>query len=141
MKGFLLDTNVISETIKPKPHPKVAAWIDSVPEEMLYLSVLTLGEVRKGIEAVTNSSRRLRLTVWLDHDLVNRFIRRILPVDLEVALKWGEIDAKAAARGRAIPVIDGLLAATTVRHDLTLVTRDCGHARDAGVPVFNPWEE
>jgi len=139
MNGFLLDTNVLSELIRPKPEPKVAAWVDSANEDLLFLSVLTLGEIRKGIAALRTGSRRAALEAWLESDLRRRFAGRILPVDEDVAERWGTITAIAAAAGKPVPVIDGLLAATALRHNLTLVTRNVSDVAGTGVVVFSPW--
>jgi predicted nucleic acid-binding protein len=139
VSGFLLDTNVVSELVKAKPEPRVAAWIEATDESLLYLSVLTLGEIRKGIVALADAARRVRLEAWLDHDLAIRFSGRILPIDLGVADRWGRIGGSAAAKKSPIPVIDTLLAATALHYDLTLVTRDTSHARVSGASVFDPW--
>jgi len=139
MSGFLLDTNVISELVRPKPEPKVTAWIDATDESLLYLSVLTMGEIRKGIASLRDPSRRVALEAWLDSDLVIRFAHRILPIDQPVADRWGRITAQVAAAKSSLPVIDGLLAATAIHHNLTLVTRNTKDVVPAGVPVFNPW--
>jgi predicted nucleic acid-binding protein len=140
VSGFLLDTNIISELVKPSPEPSVASWIDDVDESLLYLSVLTLGEIRRGIATLPQSRRRATLEAWLDKDLYARFEGRILPVDLDVADRWGLLTAAARNAGKVLPVIDGLLAATALEHNLTLVTRDTGHIPNLGVAVFNPWE-
>jgi len=145
VSGFLLDTNVVSELIKAKPEPRVAAWIEATDESLLYLSVLTLGEIRKGVVALADAARRVRLEAWLDHDLAIRFSGRILPIDLGVADRWGRICGSAAAKKSGvpksgIPVIDALLAATALHYDLTLVTRDTSHARVSGAAVFDPWK-
>ncbi len=139
MNGFLLDTNVISEIIKPKPAASVSAWVEAVPETLLHLSVLTLGEIRKGIEGLTNAPRRIQLQIWFERDLIARFQGRMLPIDLDISQRWGELAGRAALRGAPMPVIDGLLAATSLHHNLTLVTRDTGHLEAAGVSFFNPW--
>lgn len=139
MSGFLLDTNVISELVKPNPDPGVTKWIEATDESLLYLSVLTLGEIRKGITSLTHAARRVRLEAWLDHDLVLRFSGRILPIDLALADRWGRISGSGAAKRSAVPVIDGLLAATALHYDLTLVSRDTKHSGTTGVSVFNPW--
>jgi len=139
MSGFLLDTNIISELVRPKPEPKVTAWIDATDESLLYLSVLTMGEIRKGIASLRDPSRRVALEAWLDSDLVIRFAHRILPIDQPVADRWGRITAQVAAAKSSLPVIDGLLAATAIHHNLTLVTRNTKDVVAAGVPVFNPW--
>lgn len=139
MSGFLLDTNVISELVKPTPDSKVTSWIDTEDESLLCLSVLTLGEIRKGIALLPNASRRVSLERWLDHELVLRFADRILPIDQAVADRWGRIAAQALRAKSALPVIDGLLAATAMRHNLTLVTRNTKAVVATGVDVFNPW--
>jgi predicted nucleic acid-binding protein len=139
MSGFLLDTNVISELVKVKPEPKVTRWIENTDETLLYLSVLTLGEIRKGISFLPQSRRRVVLEAWLDHDLSLRFSDRILPVDKQVADRWGRIAGSAAAKKSSLPVIDGLFAATAQHHNLTLVTRNTRDIAATGVPAFDPW--
>ena len=139
MTGFLLDTNVISEVIRKRPEATVLKWLDSTDEDLLLLSVLTLGEIRKGVAALRTGSRRASLEAWLDRELPARFAGRILPVDEAVADQWGILAASAAARGRPLPVVDGLLAATALHHSLILVTRNDRHLADTGVPVLNPW--
>jgi predicted nucleic acid-binding protein len=139
VSGFLLDTNIISELVKRKPEPKVVIWIDSIDENLLYLSVLTLGEIRKGISSLRDASRRVILEAWLDSDLILRFAERILPIDRAVADRWGRIAAAAVAAKSPLPVIDGLLAATALDQNLTLVTRNTKDIAVTGVPVFNPW--
>ena len=111
MSGFLLDTNVISELVKAKPEPRVTAWIEDIDESLLYLSVLTLGEMRKGITSLRDGARRVSLEAWLDRHLVLRFSDRILSIDLDVADRWGRIAGTAAERKKPLPVVDGLLAA------------------------------
>jgi predicted nucleic acid-binding protein len=138
MSGFLLDTNVISELVRPVPEPKVTAWITATDENLLYLSVLTLGEIRKGISLLKAGSRRVALETWLDSNLVLRFEGRILPIDQAVADRWGRLAARAIRRS-VLPVIDGLLAATALHYNLTLVTRNTKDISETGVPAFNPW--
>ena len=140
MSGFLLDTNVISELIKPEPNANVLRWIDDNDETILFLSVLTLGEVRNGIERLNPGKRRGRLESWLTVDLRLRFQDRILTVTEPIAERWGTLSATAAKRGRPVPVIDGLLAATALHHDLMLVTRNDTDVSGTGVPTFNPWQ-
>ena len=139
MSGFLLDTNIISELVKRKPEPKVTAWIESTDENLLYVSVLTLGEIRKGLVLLRDAARRVVLEAWMDSDLILRFAERILPIDREVADRWGRLAAQAAAVKSPLPVIDGLLAATALHQNLTLVTRNTKDIAVTGVPVFNPW--
>ena len=141
MSGFLLDTNVISELVKPHPEVNVTTWVEGTDESLLYLSVLTLGEIRRGIAVLPQSRRRVSLEAWLDKDLRARFEDRILEIDEEVADRWGSLTAAARNRGIVLPVIDGLLAATALEHNLTLVTRDTGQIPSMGVAVFNPWEK
>jgi len=141
VSGFLLDTNIISELVKPKPEPRVTNWIDDTDESLLYLSVLTLGEIRRGIAALPQSRRRVTLETWLDKDLRARFEGRILIIEQEVADRWGLLTAAARTRGIVLPVMDGLLAATALEHNLTLVTRDTGQIPSMGVAVFDPWQK
>lgn len=138
MSGFLLDTNVISELVRPRPEPKVTNWVAATDEDLLHLSVLTLGEIRKGIMILKDTSRRVALEAWLDSDLVLRFSGRILAIDETVADRWGRLAARATM-GTQLPVIDGLLAATAMEHNLTLVTRNTKDVAGTGVPVFDPW--
>ena len=140
MSGFLLDTNVISELVRPKAELKVRAWVADTDESLLYLSVLTFDEIRKGIAALQNASRRAALEAWLDGDLSWRFTNRILSIDQAVADRWGRLAAQAGAKS-PLPVIDGLLAATALHYNLTLVTRNTKDVAATGVPVFNPWSE
>ena len=139
MSGFLLDTNVISELVKPQPESTVIDWIESVDQDILYLSVLTLGEIRKGVASLPATVRRASLEAWLNADLLLRFAGRILVVDHEVADRWGQITALALAANRPIPVIDGLLAATAIHYNLTLVSRNAKDFAATGVPLYNPW--
>jgi len=141
VSGFLLDTNVISELVKPRPEANVTAWIEGTDESLLYLSVLTFGEIRRGISVLSQSRRRATLEAWLDKDLHARFAGRVLAIDDEVADRWGLLTAVARKSGIVLPVIDGLLAATALEHNLTLVTRDIGQIPTMGVAVFNPWEK
>jgi predicted nucleic acid-binding protein len=140
MSGFLLDTNCISELVRPRPDPRVIAWVDAANEGLLFLSVLTLGEIRKGLAALHQSNRRTKLEAWLEVDLKARFHGRILPVDAAVADRWGLLAAQAKRKGRPLPVIDGLLASTALHYNLTVVSRNTGDFASASVPVLNPWE-
>ncbi len=141
MSGFLLATNIVSELVKPKPEANVIEWIENTDESLLYLSVLTMGEIRRGIAAFPQARRRATLEAWLEKDLRARFDDRILAIDQEVADRWGLLTATARNKGIVLPVIDGLLAATALEHNLTLVTRDTGQIPSVGVAVFNPWKK
>ena len=134
--SYLLDTNVLSELRRKTPHPGVVDWFLHRPATTLYLSVLTLGELRKGIETLADASRRLALLDWLESDIPSFFVGRILPVDLPVADRWGRLVAQA---GRPLPAIDSLLAATALHHGLCLVTRNERDFDVPGLEVINPW--
>jgi len=140
VSGFLLDTNVISELVKPRPEARVVGWIDGIDESLLYLSVLTLAEIRKGVAALPRSARRTALEAWLESELRLRFSHRILVIDEQVADRWGFLAGNAQKHGHQLPVIDGLLAATAIHHNLTLVTRNTGDTASTGVSLFNPWQ-
>ena len=134
--SYLLDTNIVSETIRRNPNKAVTAWLDQLPGEALYVSVLTLGEVRKGIEALADRKRREKLRLWLEHDLPAWFEGRVLSIDLAVADRWGRLLAEV---GRPVPVIDSLLAATALYHELRLVTRNSGDFEYPDLEVINPF--
>ena len=138
--GYLLDTNVISELMKARPARSVADWIVSTPEELMHLSVITIGEIRKGIDLLDEDEpRRGALQSWLDHDLRVRFAGRLLSFDESVAERWGQIEALAKRQRVTLPTIDAQLAATALHHGLTFVTRNTADVRLTGVPLFNPW--
>jgi toxin FitB len=140
MSGFLLDTNCVSELIRHKPESRVIEWVEAVDESMLYLSVLTIGEIRRGLAALAQGKRRTRLETWVEVDLMSRFAGRTLPIDAGIADRWGVITADAKRRGKSLSIIDGLLAATALHHNLTLVSRDPSDFLHAHVEVLNPWE-
>jgi predicted nucleic acid-binding protein len=139
MSGYLLDTNCISELVRREPEPRVVEWVEAADEAMLYLSVLTLGEIRKGLAALAEGKRKTRLEGWLEVDLQARFAGRILPIDSGVADRWGSMAAQAQLSGKVFPVIDGLLAATALHHDLTVVSRNASDFPHSLVRVLNPW--
>ena len=134
--SYLIDTNVLSELRRQNPDPGVSAWFANRPASSLYLSVLTLGELRKGIEGVTDAERRMALTDWLETDLPGFFAGRILAVDAQVADRWGRL---VAAAGRPLSAIDSLLGATAAQHGLSMVTRNGRDFADLGLDVINPW--
>jgi predicted nucleic acid-binding protein len=139
MSGFLLDTNIISELVKPRPEPAVVGFVSSTDETLLFLSVLTMGEIRKGIACLPRAGKRALLESWLDSELAVRFAGRILDINGAVADRWGWIAGRAAAAGTTVSVIDSLLAATALHHNLTFVTRNSADVSPTGVRVFNPW--
>lgn len=136
---ILLDTCVVSELARPAPDPRVLAWLDSVNDDVLRLSVLTLGEIKKGADLLEDGTRKERVEAWLD-ELRATFADRILPVDEAVALRWGAISAASRRAGRARPPIDSLLAATAVCHQLKLATRNVADFEGTGAVIVNPWE-
>ena len=137
---YLLDNCVISELVAKKPSQRVVAWIDVIDEERLFLSVITIGEIRKGISKLGDSRRRNTLQDWLDRELCVRFQDRILVIDMPVMLRWGELTAAAEASGLTISAMDSLIAATALFHDLDLVTRNVADFEQTGVRIVNPWE-
>ena len=137
---FILDTCVISELTRATLHRGVAEWIRSQEEARLYLSVITAGEIRKGIERLPNSRKRKRIEAWLNNELRRRFAGRFVPISDEVAERWGLESAKAEQRGTPLPVIDGLIAATGLVHGMTVVTRKTDDISQTGVQLLDPWE-
>lgn len=137
---FLLDTMVLAEPARPEPDPRVLAWLGMHAALDFALSALSLGEIRKGVSLLRSGPKRLALERWLVHDLPAQFAERVLPVDVEVATAWGQLAADAQRRGRALPVVDGLLLATAQVHELMLVTRNLRDCADRGVPVLDPWQ-
>lgn len=136
---FLLDTNVISETMKPRPDAGAVAWLASLDDESAFLSVITMAELRRGTERMPPGARRSRLERWLSHDIPLRFEGRILPVGVEVADLCGRVIARCESRGRPIDYTDALLSATALGNGLTLATRDVTDVECTGVLIFNPW--
>lgn len=135
--SYLIDTNVLSELRRKQPDPNVVAWMQARPRQSLFLSVLTLGEIRKGLERVEDATRKQSLLDWLEVELPNYFVGRLLTVDAHTADRWGRLMAQA---GRPLPAIDGLLAATALQHDLTLVTRNIKDFAGLEVRLINPWD-
>ena len=140
MSGFLLDTNCISEITRVQPEPRVLQWFNVADETLLHLSVLTLGEIRKGIAGLPQSARRSQLESWLEVDLQARFSGRVLPVSAAIADRWGVLAAESKRKERPLSVIDGLLAATALQFNFTIVSRNANDFADTRVPVVNPWE-
>lgn len=135
--SYLINTNVVSEIVKTKPDKKVINWFNSIPNEGLFLSVLTLGEIRKGIEKINDEKKQNRLRLWLEYDLPAWFNERILPINLPVVDRWGRLQAKI---NRPIPAIDSLIAATALHHDLCLVTRNViDFDYLPALEIVNPW--
>jgi predicted nucleic acid-binding protein len=140
MKGFLLDTNIPSEMTRPSPQPSVSAWLDDADDDRLYFSVVSLGEVLKGVTLLTESRRRIQLQQWLDETLRPWFEGRVLPVDQPIAERWGALTGQRQLKGRPLKVLDGFIAATALEHDLTVVTRNVKDFAGLGVMIINPWD-
>ena len=134
--SYLLDTNVLSELARPRPDARVVRWFRGVPDESLHVSVLTLGEIRAGIERLPAGTKRERLRVWLEIELRGWFEERLLNVDASVADRWGRLVGESR---RPIPAVDALLAATALRHGLRLVTRNVADFAIDGLEVVDPW--
>ena len=136
---FLLDTCAISEWVKPTPDPGVQEWFAQQDEVSLYLSALSLGELKRGIEKLATGKRKTFLQKWLTVNVIQRFGDRVLPPDTDVCLRWGEMQALLEKLGKPMPAIDGLIAATALQHQLTVVTRYIRDMESSGVVLFNPW--
>jgi predicted nucleic acid-binding protein len=136
---YLLDTCLISELVKKEPNPAVVSWLDEQDEQNLFLSVLTLGELQKGISKLPAGARRDELQAWVEHDLVERFTGRIIDIDLETAQFWGRLQGESEQRGESLPVMDSLIAATATVHGLIVVTRNAKDMERCRVRVCNPW--
>jgi predicted nucleic acid-binding protein len=135
--GYLIDTNVISELRRREPEPRVVQWVERKPAGLLYMSVLSLGEIRRGVENLQASERQQALRAWLEEDLPAFFAGRLLPIDAAVAHRWGRLQAEMA---RPLPAIDSLLAATALEHRLVLITRNLKDLAGLPVLVANPWD-
>lgn len=139
--NFLLDTNLISEWIKPHPNAGVVSWLAGSDEDRIYISVVTLAELRCGVEHLAAGQRRKRLNEWLEDELPQRFGDRILPIDAAIADTWGRIVARREALGHPIGAMDALIAATAQAHDLTLATRNEADFDSAVSAIVNPWRK
>ena len=139
--SFLLDTNVVLEWVKARPNSGVVAWLEAADEDRVFASVVTLAELRYGIERLAAGSRRMRLDEWLKGELPLRFEGRLLPVDDGVADAWGTVVARSEALGRPISAMDAFIAATAEVHNLTLVTRNASDFTSSVKSIINPWTE
>jgi predicted nucleic acid-binding protein len=136
---FLLDTNVLSEPFRPRPDPSVLGWLAETDEDRLYVSVVSIAEIRQGIDLMDLGSRRARIEAWLTEDLPNRFSGRLLGIDGAVANAWGVLVARARRSGIGLSAMDAFLAATANVHGLTLVTRNTADFERLGSDLLNPW--
>jgi len=142
--SFLLDTNVISEWVKPQPNPNVVSWLARLgavePEDRVFLSVVSFAEIRRGIELMERGRRRERLARWLADDLSDRFKYRILGIGQHIAETWGIVMGRAQKAGATLGAMDAFIAATAEAHRLTLVTRNTRDFAIVGIPLLNPWD-
>jgi toxin FitB len=138
--NYLLDTCVLSEFTRRQPEQKVLEWLEKIPEEKLYLSVITIGEVQHGIERLPSSQRKTELLLWLNNALIERFEGRILALDTATMLVWATLTAQMERAGRPTGSMDGLMVATALRHQMIIATRNTSDFLPCGVQVINPWE-
>ena len=137
---YLLDTCVISELITKQPNPKVVEFVDSLDPEDVYLSVITIGEIVKGIEKLPKSRRKTDLHNWLNDDLLIRFEGNILTLDTNILIEWGKLTAHLESVGKTMPAIDSLIAATVLTKKMTLITRNINDFEETDVEIVNPWK-
>ena len=140
MTSWLLDTNVLSEIRRPRPHRKVVAFVAEQPLDLLYVSTVTLAEIRFGIELVKDANRRAELTAWLTNKIRPLFGQRVLDVSEDVLFKWRLLVEEGRKSGHTFSQPDLFIAATALHHGMTVVSRDTHEYERAGAPVFNPWE-
>jgi toxin FitB len=136
---YLLDTCLIFELVAKRPNQKVVDWLDNQAPEMLYLSVITMGEIAKGIHKIDGSQRKDSLQIWLTQTLPTRFSGRILGIEAATMLLWGELVGRLEKQGRSLPVMDSLIAAIALQNSLALVTRNENDFAETGVEIVNPW--
>jgi toxin FitB len=140
VNGYLIDTNVFSVLTRPTPFPRVEEFLRQ-SKDRVFVSVLSIGEVRKGVALTHSVERRADLEDWLDNEIMPWLGARVLPVTLEIAERWGDLAAELKLKGKPRPVVDALLAATAFRHDLIVASRNVADYADMGVTVLNPWED
>ena len=138
---YLLDTCVVSELIKKSPNAKVVSWLQHQDEADLYLSVLTFAEIEKGIAKAPSQAHKQKLRAWLDDDLRRRFDGRIIPVDLQAAIKWGAVQGGLEKQGKMMPVMDSLIAISALVYNCTVVTRNTSDMVHSGVELLDPWSK
>jgi len=137
---YLLDTCVISELVTKAPNPLVVGFVDSLEPDDVFLSVITIGEIVKGIEKLSTSNRKRESHIWLQEDLLIRFDGKIFSLDTNILMEWGKLTAQVEAVGKPMPAIDSLIAATVRMYELTLITRNVDDFEPAGIEIVNPWE-
>lgn len=138
--NYLLDTCVLSEFTRRKPQEKVIRWVDGIDEEKLFISAITVGEIQRGVARLPESPRKTELLVWMNLRFIERFSPRILPLDAPTLLLWGSLTARLESQGQPLPVMDTLIAATALQHNLIVATRNSADFLPTGVQLINPWE-
>lgn len=137
---YLLDTCVISEVIKREPNKNVISWLQAQDEANLFLSILTFGEIQKGIEKHPDHNRKKKLKVWVEEDLKKRFENRIIPIDLKVVTNWGSTQGLAELAGKSMPTIDGVIAVSGLTYNCIVETRNTSDMEQSTAELFNPWK-
>ena len=137
--SYLLDTCLISELVAKRPNQKVLDWLDAQLPETLYISIITIGEIAKGISKITSAKRKESLTKWLNETLPTRFKDRILGIDFSTMVLWGSLVGQLEQNGRPLPAMDSMIAAIAIHHGLSLVTRNEKDFVGTGVVIINPW--
>jgi len=138
--NYLLDTCVLSEFTRRQPEPRVIAWLDSIDEEKLFISVITVGEIQRGIERLPDSHRETELLVWMNNALLARFAERTIPIDTATMFLWGSLVARLEADGQPMGVMDSLILASAMQNNLIIATRNVADFLPGGVQVLNPWD-
>jgi predicted nucleic acid-binding protein len=139
--NFLLDTNIVSEWTKPRPNAGIVNWLSEADEDRIFISAITIAEIRYGIERLPQGVRRDRLNAWLTDDVPLRFEDRILPIDAKTGDCWGRVMARGRAAGRPVAAMDAFFAATSERYDLVLATRNIPDFEALGIRLINPWRD
>ncbi|MBI9045014.1 MAG: type II toxin-antitoxin system VapC family toxin [Anaerolineaceae bacterium] len=139
--NYLLDTCILSEFARKRPEEKVIEWLDSIDEEMLFISVISIGEIQRGIEKMEESNRRGKLSAWLNMDVRKRFGNRLIKIDENTMLRWGTLTASLEKNGHPMSVMDSLIAASAFQENLILVTRNIKDFEYSRVPLINPWDD
>ncbi|MBI5823970.1 MAG: type II toxin-antitoxin system VapC family toxin [Chloroflexi bacterium] len=139
--NFLLDTCVLSEALSKKPDSKVLGFVDALDPDDVYLSVITIGELFKGIEKLPNSRRKNELREWFNDELLVRYDGKIFSLDTQTLMTWGTLIARLESGGYTMPAVDSLIAATAITYELVLITRNVGDFEKSGIEIINPWKE
>jgi toxin FitB len=137
--NYLLDTCVLSEFTRRQPNPGVVNWVATADESQLFLSAISIGEIKHGIDRMPDSVRKQTLNTWFDDQLNQRFVGRIISIDADIMLAWGSLTVRLESLGKPMPAFDSLIAATAVHHNLVLVTRNEVDFENTGILIVNPW--